>query len=162
VRGLVREEIFAAPLGRNIARAGIGAAVGRQALRVAGRRQDAVEVDFGLAGDQVSSAVLADLQPVDLLETARAVGEEALPRLWLGSVGEGAFLLPGCAVRLQCHVGQWVEPVFPTQLDLVYRLVVGALPLPVHLPRAVDVAVRRAVELGCVGFERMRAELLDI
>jgi hypothetical protein len=32
----------------------------------------------------------------------------------------------------------------------------------VHLPRAVDVAVRRAVELGRVGFERMRAELLDI
>jgi len=32
----------------------------------------------------------------------------------------------------------------------------------VDMPSGVDVAVRRAVELGSVGFERMRAELLDI
>ena len=48
----------------------------------------------GSGNNFLSSAVLADLQPVDLLETARAVGEKALPRLWLVSIGEGSFLLP--------------------------------------------------------------------
>src|SRR6266478_812888 len=66
MRGLVREEIDAAALGCDFACTSIGAAVGRQTLRMTSRRQDTIEVDFGLAGDQVSRAILADLQPVDL------------------------------------------------------------------------------------------------
>ena len=106
--------------------------------------------------------MLADLYPVDLLKAARPVREEALPCPRLGGIGECAFLLPGRAVRLKRHVGQRVEPVLRTQFDLVDRLVVGALPLLVQLPGIVDVTVRRAVEFGRVGFERMRAELFDI
>jgi len=49
-----------------------------------------------------------------------------------------------------------------TQLDLVNRLVAGALPLLVHMPVMIDEAVRRTVELGRVGFEGMGAELFDI
>jgi hypothetical protein len=36
------------------------------------------------------------------------------------------------------------------------------LALLVHAPGIVDVAIRRAVEFGSVGLERVRAELLDI
>jgi hypothetical protein len=45
------------------------------------------KVKVGLAQDQVPGALLADLQPVDLLEAARAIGEEALPRLRVGALG---------------------------------------------------------------------------
>jgi hypothetical protein len=162
VRRLVREEIGAAALGQDVAGAGIGAAVFRQSLCVTGRRQDPVEIDLGLGGDQVAGAVFADLQPVDLLKAARTVREKALPRLPLGRIGERAFLFPGRAVRLGCHVRQRVEAVLGTQFDRVDRLVGGALPLLVHMSAGIDVTIRWAVELGGVGFERMCAELLDI
>ena len=167
---LVREEIGAAPLRRDIAGAsggasgdgGVGAPVGRQPLRVTRGRQDPVEVDLGLGGDQVAGPVVADLQPIDLLEAARAVGEKSLPRLCFGGAGERAFLLPGGAVRLPRHVGQRIDPVLGAQDDLIDRLVARAAPLRAHLPVAAEPAVRRPIELGGVGFERVRAELLDI
>jgi hypothetical protein len=52
--------------------------------------------------------------------------------------------------------------VFEAQFDLVDRLVTGTLPFLAHPPGIIDVAVGRPVELGKLGFERMRAELLDI
>jgi hypothetical protein len=85
-----------------------------------------------------------------------------LPRFGLGGIGEGAFLVPGGSVGLPGHIGQRVEPILGAQLDFVDRLVIGALPLLVHTPGAIDVTVRWTVELGGIGFERMRAELLDI
>src|SRR5262249_45040947 len=103
----------------------------------------------------VAGALLTDLQPVDFLEAPRTVREEALARLRLGGIGKRAFLLPRPAVRL-CRHGPRAE------LDLVDRLVVGAPPLLVPLPRTIDVAVRRPIQFGCVGFERMCAELLYI
>src|ERR1700736_962775 len=106
--GLVREEIDTTALGRDVTGAGIGVALGRKTLRIARWRQDTEEVDVGVGGDQVSRALLADLQPVDLLETARAVGEEALPCLRFGGAGERAFLLPGAAVGLRRHVRQGI------------------------------------------------------
>ena len=60
------------------------------------------------------------------------------------------------------HVRQRVEAVFWTQLDFIDRLVVSTLAILVHTSRTVDVTVWRAVELGRVGFEGMRAELFDI
>ena len=60
------------------------------------------------------------------------------------------------------HVGQRIEPVLGPQLDLVDRLVSGTLPLLVHMPVTVEVAVRPTVELGRVGFQRMGTELFDI
>ena len=70
MRGLIREEIDAPALGCKFACSGIGAAVSLQTLRVTGGRQNTIEVDLGLLGDQVSNTPLADLQPVDLLEAA--------------------------------------------------------------------------------------------
>jgi hypothetical protein len=120
------------------------------------------KVDLGLGGDQVPGALLADLKPVDLLEAARAVGEEALPRLCFGGAGERAFLLPRPAVRLHRHIVQRIDPVLRAELDLVDQPVAGTLPFPVHMSGTVEVAVQRTVELRRVGFEPMRAELPDI
>jgi hypothetical protein len=159
---LVREEVDATTVGWNVTSTSVRALSGWQTLCITGRREDAIEVDIGGSGDQISRALLADLQPVDLLEAARAVGEEALPRLRFGGVGERAFLLPGSAVRLYRRIRQGIEPIFGGSSTLVYRLVAGALPLLVHVSVTVDVAVWRAVELGRVGFEGMGAELLDI
>jgi hypothetical protein len=48
VRRLVREEIDATTLRCDLAYTDIGAALSRQTLRIAGRRQDPIEVDLGL------------------------------------------------------------------------------------------------------------------
>src|SRR5215471_6575430 len=127
MRGLIGEEVKTASLGRDIPSTGVGAEIGGQTLRVTGRRQNAIERDVGLRGDQVSYPLVADLQPVNLLETARAVREEALSRVRLGSIGERAFFLPRLTVCLSGHVRQRVEPVLGAQLDLVDRLVARAL-----------------------------------
>ena len=105
MRRLVREEIGAAPLRRDITGAGVGASDSRQTLGITGGRQNPVEVDLGLGGDEVTGPGFADLQPIDLLEAARAIGKKSLPRLCFGGAGERAFLLPGGAVRLPRHVG---------------------------------------------------------
>jgi hypothetical protein len=76
VRRLVREEVDAAPLGCDLAFSGVRTTFGRETLCIAGRRQDPIKVDLGLVGDQVAGALLADLQSVDLLETARASGKK--------------------------------------------------------------------------------------
>src|ERR1700676_5465735 len=143
MRRLIREEIGAAPLRRYIAGAGVGAPLGRQTLCITRGRQDSVEVDLGLGGDQIAGPSFADLQPVDLLEAARAVGEKSLPRLRLGGAGERAFLLPGGAVHLSSHVGQRIDPVLGAQYDLIDRLVGAAPPLLGRLPVAAEPAVRR-------------------
>src|SRR5215472_10518244 len=75
-----------------------------------------------------------------------------------GNAHSSSHAAPSACVAMR----QGTETVLGPELDLVDRLVVGALPLLVHAPGTVDVAVRRPVEFGCVGFERMRAELLDI
>ena len=46
---------------------------------------------------ETERALLADLQPINLLEAAQAIGEESLPRLCVGGIGGVAFLLSGGA-----------------------------------------------------------------
>ncbi len=160
--GFVGKEVLAAGLGRNIAFAHVGPAVGRQALGVAGGRQRAIEIDVGDGRDQVAQAVHADGEPIDLLEAARAVRKEALPRLLRWRAGAGALLLPGAAVGLARHIGQGIEAILRTKLDLVDRLVGRAGAFLVEPALGIEVAVRRAVELDGVGFQRVCREALHV
>ena len=68
--GLIREEIDATALRRDVIGADIRTAVSRPTLCKAGRGQDPVEVDLDLGGDQVAGAFFAYLQAIDLLEAA--------------------------------------------------------------------------------------------
>src|SRR3954453_22185913 len=160
--GTVREEILAERLGRNVALADIGALAGRQPLLVPGRRQDAEEVDLGIGRHEIAGAVLADAQPIDLLDRPAAVRKERLPALVRGRDLLDAVGIPGTAIGLARHVRQGIETIVRAQLDFIHGLVAGALTLAVKIPPGVEVTVRRAVKLGGVGLERMGAELLDI
>ena len=79
VRRTVRKKIFAERFRRNVARPNVGAPVGRQALLVAGRRQDTEKIDLSIRGDEIAGAVLANTEinilarPM-LLELARESG----------------------------------------------------------------------------------------
>ena len=132
----------------------------RQTLGEAARRHAAVEIDRCNRRQQTRRAFDADRHAVDFLEAARAVGEEALAAG--GRARRGAFLLPGRSVGLRRHIGKRIQTVLWLQLDLVDRLVAGALALlPEHAVRA-DVAVGRPIKLGHVGLQRMGRKLLDI
>src|SRR3954468_23274704 len=155
--GTVREEILAERLGRNVALADIGALAGPQPLLVAGRRQDAEEVDLGIGGHEIAGAVLADAEPIDLLDRPAAVREERLPALVRGRDLLHAVGIPGTAVGLARHVRQGIETIVRAQLDFIRGLVAGALTLLVKISRGVEVTVRRTVKLGGIGLERMRA-----
>lgn len=85
---LVWKEVFAATLRLDVICANVGTAVSRQTFRIAGWRKHTIEVNVGLSRDQVSGAFVANLKPVDFLEPARPVREEALARLRLGGIGE--------------------------------------------------------------------------
>ena len=158
----VGEEIAAERFGRDVACADVRAVRGRQTLGVSGRGQHAIEVDLGVGRHQIADAVLADAEPVDLLDWPRAVGKERLPRLMRRRDRLRTVRLPGATVGLARHVGQRIKPVLRAQLDLVHRLVGRALPLLAEVSRRVEIAVRRTVKLGGVMLERMRAELLDV
>ena len=82
----------------------VGAPCGRQALRVAGRRQHAEKIDVGVRRDQIAGAVLADAEPVDLLDRPRAVRKERLAALVGGRDVLLAVSVPGAAVGLARHV----------------------------------------------------------
>ena len=64
------------------------------------------------------------------------------------------LMMGGAAICAQTATGQ--------KLDLEHGLVVGAGLFFVKDAFAVDIAVGRPVELGGVGFERMRGKALDI
>ena len=162
VIGLVGEEIFVSGLGWNIAVTDIGALRRRQALGVAGGRQHTIKVDVSERGDQVADAGCSDGEAVDLFEAPRAVGKKALPRLRGIGTRFAAFLFPGLTIGLQRHVGKRVKTVLGQKLDLEHRLVVGAGSFLVKHALAVDIAVGRPVELGGVGFERVRGKALDV
>ena len=49
--GLVGEEIDTTALRRDVTGAGIGAALGRQPLRITRWRKDPIEIDRGVGGD---------------------------------------------------------------------------------------------------------------
>ena len=93
----------------------------------------------------------------------RAVREERLPGLVGGRDLLHAVGIPGTAVGLARHVRQGIETIVRPQLDFVHRPCRRRSDAPCeNSPSRVEVAVRRAVKLGGVGLERMRAELLDI
>ena len=162
VVGLVGIEIDAAHLRGDIALALVGAQMRGQSFGVTARRRTAVEIDGGKLRDRARHAIHADREAVDLLEAARSVGEEALARFFDGSAGARAFFVPGIAVGLDRHVGQWIEAVLRVQRDLIDRLVVGALARFAERAALTDIAVRRRVELSRIGLERMRRELLHV
>src|SRR5579872_4985960 len=102
---LIREEILAARLGRDIAFADIGAQRSGQAFAIAARRQQAIEIDRRLRRDHARLAVDADRHAIDIFKAARAVREEALPRQLVGAESDSAFLFPRLAVLLQRDIG---------------------------------------------------------
>src|ERR1700730_9114244 len=77
----------------------------------------------------------------------------------LGNAHSSSQAPPSACVAMY---GKRVEPVFWAKLDLVDRNILCALALLLHASGVVDVGIWRPVKLGRVGFEGMRAELLDI
>src|SRR6059058_1022945 len=162
MRGLPWVQTAPARLGRDVTLADVGAKLRGEALRVAGRRDHAVEVDLGARRDEVADPLVADAEAIDLLEEPRAVGIEGLPRLLLRRHRPSAVLLPRKPVGLPRHVRQRVHAVVRLQRDLVHRPIIGAATFFVERAPRIQIAVGWAIELGGVALEGMRAELLDV
>jgi hypothetical protein len=158
----VRKEVASANFRRDIALTHVGALCRRQPLGKAARWLDAIEVHIGTRTDQVAQTVTADAQPVDLLETARPVGQERLTRPRFGGERLSALLLPGRAIGLHRHVGQRVIAIVRQQLDLVHGPIIGGRPLAAERSVDAEIAVRWTIQLHRIGLQRMRGELLDI
>jgi hypothetical protein len=56
----------------------------RQSFLVTGRRQHANEIELRIGRHQISGAMLADTEPIDLLDRPRSIRKKRLPAL-LGS-----------------------------------------------------------------------------
>src|SRR5262245_66040206 len=87
MRRAVWEKILAERFGGDVARADIGAPIGRQALLVAGGRQHAVKIHLGIRGNEIAGAVVADDKPVDLLDQPGAVRGVTVSRWSWGCAG---------------------------------------------------------------------------
>jgi len=103
-----------------------------------------------------------DAQPVDLLEATRPVRQKGLPGLGFRGEWLSALLLPGRSISLYGHVRERVIAVARLQLDLVDRLIIGALALSAERSVGLEVAVWRPVQLRRVTLQRVRRELFDI
>ena len=75
--------------------------------------------------------------------------------------GTPAVPVPRAPIRLERHVGKEVETVLRAERRPVDGRVLGALPRFVKITVCVEVAVRRAIELGGVILQGMGAEPLD-
>src|SRR6058998_690593 len=117
----------------------------RLALRIAPGRRHPVEVDVGAGRDDARQPLSIDAQPIDLLEQARAIRIERLPRGGRRGVRRGAVLVPRASVGLHGHVRQGIEAVIRTECDFVYRHIGFILPLAMKTACAIHVAVRRPV-----------------
>ena len=108
VIGLVRKEVAPALFRADVAFADVGPLCGGKTFGISGRRQRAIEIDIGAGRDQIAPALVADAQPIDLLENACAVGMKDLARPMRRGARLGAFLVPGPQVCLARHVGQGI------------------------------------------------------
>ncbi len=130
------------------------------ALGETARRRAPIEIDLGDGRQLAGHAFGADGEPIDLLETARTIGEEPLPSF--RRARRHAFFFPRRSVRLSRHIGQGIETVLRLQFDLVDGLIVVArLRRLKHAVRS-HIAIGRPVKLGDIGFKGMSRELLHI
>ena len=87
VERFVWEEILAAAFRGDVARPDIRSASSRKAFRIARGREHPEVINVRFGGDCVPHALFTHIQPVDFLETARAVRKERLPGFSIGALG---------------------------------------------------------------------------
>ena len=158
----VSEEVLAGHFRRDGAIADVGALIAAKPLRVTGGGNDPVEINLCLAGNQIADTVRPDAHLIDFVEYTRAVGHERLPRLLPRRDRHNAIRLPGASVGLPRHIGQRKITVFRPDLDLVDRAIIFVALFRRKEAIGIQVSVGGRVKVCGVGFERMRAELLDI